>query len=93
MIFTSDVSANQWQKSLLTVTNILFYFLRAILCPEQLSIAGFAIAAKDGLFSLALWCHHNWSVTSLERWVLALWRHIRRLFLHAQIGAKISTSE
>ena len=29
-----------------------------------------------------------------ERGVLALWRHIRRLFLHAQIGAKaIFTSE
>ena len=34
------------------------------------------------------------SVKSLEREVLALWRHIRRLFLHAQIGANaIFTSE
>ena len=37
---------------------------------------------------LALWRHHGWSVTSSEREVLALWRHIRRLFLHAQIGTK-----
>ena len=43
---------------------------------------------------LALWRHHSWSVTSRERGVLALWRHIRRLFLHEEIGAKaIFTSE
>ena len=43
---------------------------------------------------LALLRDHSWSVTSRERDILALWRHIRRLFLHAQIGAKaISTSE
>ena len=44
--------------------------------------------------ALALWRHHRWSVTSGEREVLALWRYIRQLFLHAQIGAKaIFTSE
>ena len=33
-------------------------------------------------------------VTSREREILALWRHICRLFLHVQIGAKaIFTSE
>ena len=35
------------------VTNVLFYFLHAILCIEytkQSSITHFAIAAKDGLF-------------------------------------------
>ena len=32
-----------------------------------------------GLF----WRHHTWSVRSCERVELALWRHIRRLFLHA----------
>ena len=43
---------------------------------------------------LALWRHHSGSVTSREREILALWRHIRRLFSHAQIGAKaIFTSE
>ena len=43
---------------------------------------------------LVLWRHHRWSVTSRECRTLALWRHIRRLFLHAQIGAKaIFTSE
>ena len=44
MVFTSDevTSENYWQivsrvtqKSLFTVTNVLFYFLHAILCPEH----------------------------------------------------------
>ena len=43
IIFTSDVvtSENHWQfasrvtqKSLFTVTNVLFYLLHAMLCPE-----------------------------------------------------------
>ena len=72
----------------------LFYILSTPFRYKQLSIAHFAIVAKDGLFDLTLWRHHNWSVTSREREALALWRHIRRLFLHAQIGAKaIFTSE
>ena len=39
-----------------TVTNVLFYFLHAIRClehsipPKQLSIADFAVVAKDSLF-------------------------------------------
>ena len=37
---------------------------------------------------LALWPHHYWSVTSRKHGVLELWCHIRRLFLHVQIGAK-----
>ena len=42
----------------------------------------------------ALWRHHNWSVTSCEREILVLWRHICLLSLQAQIGAKaIITSE
>ena len=44
MIFTSDevTSENHWQitsrvtkTALFTVTNVLFYFLHAILCPEH----------------------------------------------------------
>ena len=66
MIFTNDevTSENHWQiasrvtpKPLFTVTNALFYFLHAILCPEhtillkkQSSIAHFATVAKDGRF-------------------------------------------
>ena len=34
---------------------------------------------------LALRRHLNWLVTSRERGVLGLWRHIRRLFLRVQI--------
>ena len=42
----------------------------------------------------ALWRHHNWSVTSCERELLVLLRHICLLSLHAQVGAKaIFTSE
>ena len=89
------------QKSLFTVTNVLFYFLHAILCPEHtnplknnhwLLISQLLTRA---LFSdLALWRHHSWSVTSYKCRVLVLWCHIRRLFLHAQIGTKaIFTSE
>ena len=37
---------------------------------------------------LVFWRHHSQSVASRELGVLALWRHIRRLFLQAQIGAK-----
>ena len=43
---------------------------------------------------IAFWLYHSWSVTSRERRVLALWHHIHRLILYAQIGAKaIFTSE
>ena len=61
------MSENHWQiasrvtqKSLFMATNVIFYFLHAILCPEhtislkQLLIAGFAIVAKDGLFWLGI---------------------------------------
>ena len=59
---------------------------------KLLTIVYFAIVAKDGLFWFSI-------VTSLQlicdvTRVTALWRHIRRLFLHAQIGANaIFTSE
>ena len=55
---------------------------------KKLSIVHFAIVAKEDFSELTLWCHHSWSVTSRECKVLALWRHIRRLFLHAQIWCK-----
>ena len=46
------------------------------------------LSSRTVFSDLALWRHHSWSVTSREREILALWRNIRRLFLHAQIGAK-----
>ena len=75
IIFTSDevTNENHWriasrvtQSSLFMVTNVLFYFLHDSLCPErtifhsnQLSIADFAIVARDGPFWLSI-------VTSLQ---------------------------
>ena len=97
-IFTSDVvtSENPWQIAS-RVPNVLYYFLHATFCPwtynsakKQLLIAGIVIVFSD----LALRRHHSWSVMSRERGAVALWRHIRRLFLHAHIGAiAIFTSE
>ena len=46
---------------------------------KQSSIGDFAIVAK-AVFADLLWRHHNWSVMSCECRLLALWRHIRRLF-------------
>ena len=54
---------------------------------KKSSIALFAIVAKYGPF--ALWRHHSWSVKSGECEVLALWRHIRQLFLRSEIGVKL----
>ena len=52
------------------------------------------LSPRTAFSDFALWRHYSWSVTSREPEILALWRHIRRLFLHAQIGAKaIFTSE
>ena len=110
MIFTSDevTSENHWQiasrvtqKSLFTVTNVLFYFLHAILCPGTHQSAKnhhrslfSQLSPRTAFSDFALWRHHSWSVTSREREILALWRHICRLFLHVEIGAKaIFTSE
>ena len=57
----SGKSHHLWPKNLLfTVTNVLFYFLHAILCPEhiiplkQLSVADFAIVTKDDPFWLSI---------------------------------------
>ena len=88
-------------KSLFTVTNVLFYFLHAMLCPWTHNSAKnnhrsliSLLSPKTVVSDLALWRHRSGSVTSRERKILALWRHICRLFLHAQIGAKaIFTSE
>ena len=44
-----------------------------------------SLSPRKDFSDLALWRHHSRSVTSRDRGVIALWRHIRRLFLHAQI--------
>ena len=89
------------KKLLFTVTNVLFYFLHDILCHEHTNpLKNYHRALISPLLpraafsDRALWRHHNWSVTSCEREILVLWRHICLLSLHAQIGAKaIFTSE
>ena len=98
MILTSDpvTSENHWQitspvtkRSLLTATNVLFYFFHAILCPEH-TILLKTIINRSFLHCHQGWCfwHHSPSVMLRESEVLALWRHIRWLFLHVYIGTK-----
>ena len=102
---SSITSENHWQitsrvtkKLLFVVTSVLFYFLHAILCLEHHPAANnhrsliLPLTLRTVFSELTLWHHHSRSVTSCE--CEALWGHIRRLFLHAQIGAKaIFTSE
>ena len=40
---------------------------------------------------VALWPHNSWSMTLRERGVLALWRHISRLFLHTKLAQSRSS--
>ena len=86
------IASRVTQKSLFTVTNVLFYFFHAILYPGYINSAKSNYQSPISPLSLrtvftdvALSHHHKWSVTSRERGVLALWRQIRRLFLHPQI--------
>ena len=75
------------QISLFMVTNVLFYFLHAVLCPEHTvplktivdrSVCHCRQHGQGRSFSaLALWRHHSWPVTSREREILALWNSWR----------------
>ena len=61
---------------------------------KQLSITDFLIVAKDGLSRLSIVTSAQFICDVTRKWGTALWRHVRRLFLHAQIGTKaIFTSE
>ena len=100
MIFVA--SENYWQitsrvtqKSFFTVTNVLSYFLHAILCLWMHSSAInnhrapiSSLSPRTVVSGLALWRLHSWAVALHERGVLALWRHINWLFLRAKIGVK-----
>ena len=96
-----QIASRVTQKSLFTVTNVLVYFLHAILCPGTHNSANnhhrsliSQLFPRMAFSDFSLWCRHSWFVTSPERELLALWHHIHRLFLHAQIGVKaIFTSE
>ena len=62
--------------------------------PERTRLPISPLSLGTVFSDLELWRHYSYSVTSRERGLLALWRHIRRLFLHTQIGAKaIFTNE
>ena len=90
-----QIASRVTQKSLFTVTNVLFYFSHAILCPGTQNSAKnhhrsliSQLSPRTAFSDFALWRHHSWYVTPREREILALWRHICRLFLHVKIGAK-----
>ena len=73
-------SHHEWpKKSLLTVTNALFHFLHAILCPWMHNFAGNnywlsipPLSLRTEFSDLALWRHHIWYVTSRERGLLGI---------------------
>ena len=69
-----------------TVTRKMFPF-EDVIMKSQWSLIS-PLSSRTVFSDLALSCHHSWSVTSRERQVLALWRHIQGLFMHMQIGAK-----
>ena len=78
------------------ISYTLLYVLNTPFRCKQTSVDHFAIVAMDGVFWLNIVTSSQliYNVTRTRREALALWRHIRRLFLHAQIGAKvIFTSE
>ena len=94
-------SPQKWQKIVIHGNECIILFLtryfmswthksaknyhRAIISP---------LLQRAAFSDRALWRHHNWCVTSCEREILELWRHICLLSLHAQIGTKaIFTSE
>ena len=94
-------SPHEWQKIVIHGNECIILFLtryfmswthksaknyhRALISP---------LLPRAGFSDRALWRHNNWSVTSCEREILVLWRHICLLSLHAQFGAKaIFTSE
>ena len=109
MIFTRDFvtrenhgkSPHEWPKIVIYSNECIILFLTCSFMPcahnstknnHQSLIS--QLSLRTVCSDLALWCHQGWSMMSSECEVLVLWRHIRRLFLHVQIGTKmISTSE
>ena len=93
---TSDkvTSENHWQITSRVTTKIVIHGSKCII----LFLTRWTHNSAESLISplsprtvfsnLALWRHRSRSVTSCEREVTALWRHIRRLFLHAQIDVR-----
>ena len=109
MIFASDKvsSENHWQSTSQVIKNVIhgnecfILFLTCYLMSWRHNSAKknrclfLSPLSPRKIFSdLALWHHHDWSVWCHSNARLALWHHICRLFLHAQIGTNaIFTSE
>ena len=94
-------SPHEWQKIVIHGNECIILFLtRYCMSWTHKSAKNYHWALISPLLlraafsDRALWRHHNWSVTSCEREILILWRHICLLSLHAQVDAKaIFTSE
>ena len=94
-------SPHEWPKNVIHGNECIILFLtRYFISWTHRSAANnhrsliSRLSLRTVFSDLTLWRHHSWSVTSPEREALAFWRHIRRLFLQAQIGADaIFTSE
>ena len=94
-------SPHEWQKIVIHGNECIILFLtRYFMSWTHKSAKNYHRALISPLLpraafsDRALWRHNNWSVTSCERQILVLWRHICLLSLHAQFGAKaIFTSE
>ena len=94
-------SPHEWQKVVIHSNECIILFLtRYFMSWTHKSAKNYHRALISPLLpraafsDRALWRHNNWSVTSCEREILVLWRHICLLSLHAQVGAKaIFTSE
>ena len=53
------IASHVTKQSLFTVTNVLSYFLHAILCPEQTALLETIINPWLHNYNLALWHHHS----------------------------------
>ena len=91
-------SPHEWQKIVIHGNECIILFLtRYFMSWTHKSAKNYHRALISPLLpraafsDRALWRHHNWSVTSCEREILVLWRHVCLLSLHAQIGAKANS--
>ena len=87
--FTSDPKIVIHGKECITLflTRYFMFWTHSSIKSNYQSLIS-PLSLRTVFSDLALWRHHSWSLTSHERGVLALWSHIRRLFLHVHIGAK-----
>ena len=91
----SEAIRHEWKKILINGNEYSVLFLTSYFmsCAHNSAKNYYALLllplSPRMVFSdLAFWRQDSSSVTSRECEVLALWRHIRWLFLHLQIDAK-----